>query len=93
MGVIATRSQGSHIALFFVDGQYHRQGIGRRLFEAVLENSGAEVITVNSAPFATEVYHKLGFIDTGAERTDDGIRYTPMKYQRGILTNEQSQTH
>ena len=27
VGVIATRNSGKHIALFFVDGKYHRQGI------------------------------------------------------------------
>jgi len=33
VGVIATRSSGGHIALFFVDGTYQRQGIGKALFE------------------------------------------------------------
>ena len=28
VGVLATRSAGTHIALFFVKGKYHRQGIG-----------------------------------------------------------------
>src|SRR5574344_988198 len=31
--IIATRSKGEHIALFFVDGNYHRQGIGKKLFQ------------------------------------------------------------
>ena len=35
VGVLATRSGGAHIALFFVDGAYQGQGIGRQLFEAV----------------------------------------------------------
>ncbi len=35
VGVIATRSEGNHIALFFVDGAHHRQSIGRKLFEMV----------------------------------------------------------
>ena len=39
LGVIATRSEGRHIALFFVDGKYHRQGIGKKLFKTVLENT------------------------------------------------------
>ena len=34
-GVIAVRNKGTHIALFFVDGKYHRQGIGKRLFQTV----------------------------------------------------------
>lgn len=81
-GVIATRNEGSHIALFFVDREYHRQGIGRKLFEAVLRNSASKMITVHSSPYAREIYHKLGFTDTDAEQTKDGIRYIPMKYQK-----------
>ncbi|HHV10113.1 MAG TPA: GNAT family N-acetyltransferase [Clostridiales bacterium] len=79
-GVIATRNQGNHIALFFVDGKYHRQGIGKKLFHAVLEHSSSNVITVNSSPYAVEIYHHLGFIDTAPEQVVDGIRYTPMIY-------------
>ncbi|ENY8640112.1 TPA: GNAT family N-acetyltransferase [Clostridioides difficile] len=36
-------------------------------------------ITVNSSPYAVEVYHKLGFKDTAVEQIVDGIRFTPMK--------------
>jgi GNAT superfamily N-acetyltransferase len=78
-GIIATRNEGSHIALFFVRKEYHRQGIGRKLFEAVVKSSTSEV---NSSPYAVEIYHKLGFTDTNVEQTDKGIRYTPMKYQK-----------
>lgn len=28
IGIIATRNEGNHIALFFVKGEYHKQGIG-----------------------------------------------------------------
>ena len=81
-GLIASRNEGSHIALFFVDSKYHRQGIGQKLFEAVLRNSASEIFTVHSSPYAREIYHKLGFTDTDAEQTKDGIRYIPMKYQK-----------
>ena len=81
-GVIATRNQGSHIALFFVDKRYHRQGIGRKLWEAVLRNSTAETITVHSSPYAGEIYRKLGFTYTDGEQIEHGIRYIPMKYLR-----------
>ena len=39
LGVAATRENGSHIALFFVDGKHHRKGIGRKLFELVVQNN------------------------------------------------------
>lgn len=82
LGVIATRSNGNHIALFFVDGMYHKQGIGRSLFQTVVENSSADEITVNSSPYAIEVYHHLGFTDTAREQVTDGMGYTPMVYKK-----------
>lgn len=81
IGVIAVRSSGSHIALLFVAGEYHRKGIGRMLFETVLTNCTADSITVNSSPFAVPFYHKLGFTDTDAEQTVNGLRFTPMEYR------------
>lgn len=82
VGVIATRNEGNHIALFFVDGNYHRQGIGRELFHAVLKNSTSNEITVNSSPYAKEVYHHLGFVDTDVEQVVSGMRFTPMVYRK-----------
>lgn len=58
--------------------QYHRQGVGRSLFEYALQNSTADKITVNSSFYAVNFYHKLGFIDTNVEQVQDGIRFTPM---------------
>lgn len=80
IGVMATRYHGNHISLFFVDGTYHRQGIGRSLFETVIKESTGEKITVNSSPYAVEVYKKLGFVPDCEEQLTDGLRYTPMTY-------------
>jgi len=82
VGVAATREQGNHIALFFVDGRYHRRGIGRKLFETVLRHSSGDRITVNSSPYALPVYRRLGFFDADSERVVNGIRYIPMTYQK-----------
>lgn len=82
MGTIATRSEGSHIALLFVDGKYHRKGIGRRLFQTVLENTPHDKITVNSSPYGTDFYHRLGFCDTDTEQSVNGMRFTPMEYRK-----------
>ncbi len=81
VGVIATRNNGAHIALLFVDGNYHRQGIGKKLFQKVLEYNTASRVTVNSSPFAVTIYRKLGFIDTDKEQTVNGLRFTPMAYE------------
>lgn len=81
VGLLAVR-EGAHIALFFVDPVWHRKGVGRALFHRFLADSGAAEVTVNSSPYAVEVYRRLGFSPTAPERLDDGIRYTPMAYGR-----------
>ena len=78
VGILATRSRGTHIALFFVEGKYHRQGIGKKLFGAVRDANHFCGMTVNSSPYAVPVYHKLGFRDTDAEQVVNGLRFTPM---------------
>ena len=80
-GVIANR--GNHISLLFVDKEYHRQGIARELFHVLrqeLKSKGTDAITVNSSPYAVQVYHKLGFTDVDKEQVANGIRFTPMIY-------------
>lgn len=84
VGVIATRNDGNHIALFFVNGKFHGQGIGRKLFETIIKESTEEKITVNSSPYAVEVYKKLGFIPDSDEQLTDGLRYTPMTYIKQV---------
>ena len=82
VGMLATRSGGAHIALFFVDEAYHRKGIGRALFELALSEAPKGMMTVNSSPYAIEVYKRLGFVATMPEQLTDGIRYTPMALER-----------
>lgn len=83
IGLIAIRPP-CHIALLFVDKEYHRRGIARSLFTTVLGDidviNGHETITVNSSPYAVEAYRHMGFIATDTEQLKNGIRYTPMIY-------------
>jgi len=83
IGVIASRPP-CHIALLFVDKDFHRKGIARSLYNTVLdhykENSKHTEMTVNSSPYALEVYRRLGFIDTDTEQLKNGIRFIPMKH-------------
>jgi GNAT superfamily N-acetyltransferase len=81
-GVIASRGP-AHISLLFVRKDYQRQGIARELFAALEDYSrasGADEITVNSSPYAVDIYHRLGFISTDIETVISGIRFTPMKF-------------
>lgn len=82
LGVIATRNEGCHIALFFVRKAFQGKGIGRKLFEHIVPFCKSSGITVNSSPYAVTVYRKLGFSDTDAEQLTDGIRYVPMLYAK-----------
>lgn len=80
VGVISTRGT-NHISLLFVKKEYHKQGIARSLFETVKERciiQNSHTMTVNSSPYATEVYHRLGFVDTDEEKSVNGIKFTPM---------------
>lgn len=43
-GVIATSENRKHICCFFVKAKYHRQGIGRTLWEYVLNHSERNVL-------------------------------------------------
>ena len=78
VGVIATKDL-THIALFFVDGKYHRQGIGRKLYEKVKSLNKNDFFTVNSSPYAHEVYKHLGFVDTNNEQCINGLKFYPMR--------------
>lgn len=82
IGLISLRNI-THISLLFVDKEYHRRGVGRKLIETaqnyLLSELNKDRMTVNAAPYAVDFYHKLGFHDTGSEQMQDGIVFTPME--------------
>lgn len=78
LGVIALKDE-IHIALLFVDGKYHRQGIGRKLFEKAKQLNTKNFFTVNSSPYAHEIYKHFGFVDIDGEQSIKGLRFYPMK--------------
>jgi len=82
VGLVEVRSY-NHIALLFVDEEWHRRGVAKRLLDLAVErcklnNSGLKMVEVHSSPFAVPVYERLEFVKTGDERVENGIRYTPM---------------
>ena len=79
VGVLATRGN-SHIALFFVESCLQGQGIGRALLAEAQKACTSDAMTVNSSPYAVEIYQKLGFHALSEEQSRDGIRFTPMKH-------------
>lgn len=76
-----------HISLLFVDPAHHKQGIARSLFQKIKEHyqkkNECSKITVNSSPYAVEIYRKLGFTETNSEQIINGIRFTPMSVPLG----------
>jgi len=79
IGMLATRKEGSHIALFFVHPDYQNKGIGKELFKRALAKCPNQEMTVFSAPYAVQIYKALGFEQTDVEQVDNGIRFYPMK--------------
>ncbi|MEX1308567.1 MAG: GNAT family N-acetyltransferase [Eubacteriales bacterium] len=83
VGFIAVRPP-CHVSLFFVDADYHRQGIGRALYDTLLlhckQSEEPLEVTVNASPYALKIYKRLGFAPTDDEKTVNGIRFIPMKH-------------
>lgn len=78
IGMLCMR-EPQHIGGFFVRAEYHRKGIGRDLFETMKKDYDKQQFTVNSSPYAVEIYKHLGFKETDVEQTVNGIRFTPME--------------
>lgn len=89
VGVISLRN-GNHISLLFVDGIYHRRGIGNALISYVKDFLRDEVkvgnVTVFAAPYAYSFYKAVGFKEIGYETERDGMIFTPMElvFERNI---------
>ena len=81
VGLLAIREQKRHICFFFVDGKYHRRGIGTKLFKRMREDFSSQTITLNASPYGLPFYKALGFTATDSEQTVNGIRFTPMEYK------------
>lgn len=80
-GILAIREEEAHICFFFVDGAYHRRGIGTRLFKRMRSDFPEQSITLNASPYGLPFYRALGFTSTDREQTVKGIRFTPMVFK------------
>lgn len=80
IGVLAMR--GTHICLFFVEKERQQSGVGRALFQRIRHEMPDTAFTVNSSPYAVNIYRRMGFAPTDAEQVTNGIRYTPMVWHR-----------
>ena len=83
VGVIAVRNI-THISMLFVTSSHHKRGIAKNLLklaagEIIKENSAVQQLTVNSSPYAVEIYKRLGFTPTDKMLEANGIIYMPMR--------------
>lgn len=71
------------LSLLFVDEEYHRQGVGRKLLDTLsaylVEELGERYMSLNAAPYAVEFYRKCGFRIVRKEERYAGIIVTPME--------------
>ena len=81
-GFVAVRDR-SHLFHLFVDRDWHRRGIARRLWEvarqAAIDAGGEGCFTVNSSNYAMPVYEKFGFVRTAPTQEAKGLRFNPMQ--------------
>lgn len=80
-GYIALRD-GQHLYHLFVHPMFHRQGIGRLLWQHLLQATGSRTITVRSSLAAVPVYRSFGFTPSGEPQLRRCPAYLPMEYKR-----------
>ena len=80
IGII--RGRLGYITNLFIDGAYHKKGIGRRLvekFEADIKKQKAKVIKIRASLYAAPFYQKVGYKKTTGIRNFRGLKIYPMK--------------
>ncbi len=80
VGVLGMR-ENNHIGYFYVRTTHHKRGIGKALFNTVLNDYEGD-ITVNACPYGVPIYTRLGFVPTDTQKNENGIIFTPMRYRR-----------
>jgi GNAT superfamily N-acetyltransferase len=84
IGFVGMRDN-KHLYHLFVAKPFHRQGLGRRLWETALSECRAAGnpgnFTVNSSNSAVAVYEHFGFVRSAPTQNHDGVLFNPMTLQ------------
>lgn len=82
IGLISMRNT-NYLSLLFVDGEYHKKGVGSALIDRMCsyltEEMGEKFMSLRATPYAVGFYKKIGFIEIAPEEVIAGIRVTPME--------------
>lgn len=78
IGVVGINRKRQHISLFFIQQEYHRQGIGKSLFYYMMNDCNFTKISVNSSTYGELFYKSLGFKKVSEKELNKGITSIPM---------------
>lgn len=92
IGIIGLKNKGKHISLFFVRPEYHREGIGKALFEYAVNACPSTEMTVNSSTYAIPFYQSLGFAVIGEKQNYHGLCSTPMRRYHAVVVQKSNYT-
>lgn len=81
IGTLAFRERDNHLSLFFILPDFHRRGIGRRLFDTLVSDNDYDEITVNASTYAVPFYESLGFHVLAEPQNYHGLISVPMKWR------------
>lgn len=75
--------QNDHVALLFVNKRFHHHGVAHALVDQAIATARStrpdlDHLTGNSSRYGVAAYERLGFTQTGPERTINGIAFIPM---------------
>lgn len=85
VGVIELK-EGRHIAMFFIEPDCQRQGVGRRLLDHACLHTREPVLTVNASLTSVSAYQRFGFQHNGEVDESGGLVYQPMQITlNGVL--------
>lgn len=76
-GVIELK-EGRHVAMLFINPEFQKQGIGRRLLSTALNHAKVETVTVRASLSSVHAYEKYGFECKGETGESAGLVYQPM---------------
>jgi GNAT superfamily N-acetyltransferase len=79
-----------HLSMFFVKSSHQRQGFGRQLLTAVIDecearDSAFSELSVHASPNSVAAYRRLGFVAQGPEQETRGVRFVPMIIRVGPI--------